>query len=44
MYTLYLSVGIKYVLQNKHVSISLEAFPAFKAESPFCATRGENPG
>jgi hypothetical protein len=37
-------MGMKYVLQNKHVSISLEAFSAFKAESPFCGTRGENPG
>jgi len=44
MYTLSLSMGMKYVLQHKHVSISLEDFPAFEAESPFCATRGDNPG
>jgi hypothetical protein len=44
MYTLYLSMGMEYVLQYKHVSIGLEAFPAFKAESPSCDTRRDNPG
>lgn len=44
MYTLYLSMGMEYVMKHKHVSISLEAFPAFKAQSPSCATRGDNRG
>ena len=43
MYTLYLSMGMEYVLQCKYVTISHEAFPAFKAESRSCATRGDNP-
>ena len=37
-------MGMEYVLQYKYASISLEAFPAFKAESPFCAPQGDNPG
>jgi len=44
MHTLYLSMGMEYVLQCKRVTRSHEAFPAFKAESRSCATRSDNPG
>lgn len=37
-------MGMECVLQYKHVSIGLEGFPAFKAGSPSCDTRGDNPG
>jgi hypothetical protein len=37
-------MGMEYVMKYKHVSISLEALLAFKAESPSCATRGDNRG
>jgi len=37
-------MGMEYVLQYKHVTISHEAFPALKAESRSCATRDDNPG
>jgi len=44
MYILYLSMGMEYVLQYKHISKSHEAFPTIKTESRSCATRGDNPG